>query len=129
MMPRFVILRHDPPPAGEVRVHWDFMLEAGEMLQTWALEQEPVYKVTIRARQLADHRHTYLEYEGPVSGGRGMVTRWDAGEFTWRVQSDSERVIDLNGSILHGHARLTRLEPEPHGWRVLFSPKPFKEVC
>ena len=36
-MPRFVILRHDKP-RGE---HFDFMLEAGDVLKTWALALAP----------------------------------------------------------------------------------------
>lgn len=76
-MPRFVILRHDHP-----HLHWDFMLETGEVLRAWRLEREPLADAgPIAATALADHRLMYLDYEGPVSGGRGTVTRWDAGEF------------------------------------------------
>ena len=35
-MPRFVILEHDHP-----QLHWDFMLEVGEVLWTWRLATAP----------------------------------------------------------------------------------------
>ena len=80
-MPRFVILRHDPAPAGDRPLHWDLMLETADRLRTWALESEPGPGRTIAARPLVDHRPEYLDYQGPLSGGRGAVSRWDAGEF------------------------------------------------
>ena len=73
---RFVILRHDMPASAPRATHWDFMVESGEgVLRTWALEREPAAKVDIPALALADHRLAYLEYEGPVSGDQGHVTR------------------------------------------------------
>jgi len=74
-MPRYVILEHD---AADGR-HWDFMLAGGEALATWALAERPDAAGPVAARSLADHRVAYLDYEGPISGGRGSVTRWDQG--------------------------------------------------
>ena len=64
-MPRFVILEHDHPV-----LHWDLMLEAGDVLQTWRLANPPTPGCAIDATALPDHRLTYLDYEGPVSGNR-----------------------------------------------------------
>ncbi len=75
-MPRFVILEHDHPA-----LHWDLMLEAGDVLRTWRLAAPPMNSHAIEATALGDHRHMYLDYEGPVSGNRGSVRRWDAGAF------------------------------------------------
>jgi len=76
-MPRFVILQHDHP-----HLHWDFMLETGDVLRAWRLEREPLTdQGPIAATALGDHRILYLDYEGPVSGGRGTVVRWDGGEY------------------------------------------------
>ncbi len=55
------------------------MLEAGDSLLTWALETWPVTTGAIAAWRLSSHRSAYLDYEGPVSGNRGQVTRIDAG--------------------------------------------------
>ena len=73
-MPRFVILEHDHPV-----LHWDFMLEAGDVLRTWRLSAPPIRGAIVAAERIGDHRRLYLDYEGPVSDGRGNVVRWDAG--------------------------------------------------
>ena len=78
---RFVILRHEPGPASERPLHWDLMLETSGGLRTWALAEEPQVKRPIAATELPLHRPVYLTYEGPVSGARGMVTRWDQGMY------------------------------------------------
>jgi hypothetical protein len=71
----------------------------------------------ISAERISDHRRLYLEYEGPVSGGRGMVKRWDAGSFTWRLdQADIVRV-DLNGKRLQGEAELRAAGEQ---WSIIF---------
>ncbi|MCO6436687.1 MAG: hypothetical protein J5J06_06320 [Phycisphaerae bacterium] len=79
MTTRFVILHHRRAQ-GE---HWDFMLEAGDVLMTWQLSREPTgpEALPIPARRIADHRKAYLDYEGPVSGNRGTVTRVESGTF------------------------------------------------
>jgi len=92
-MPRYVILEHDHPV-----LHWDLMLEAGDVLQTWRLAQAPTVGVLIDATALADHRSMYLDYEGPVSGNRGTVKRWDAGEFS----EDVDATVDLRKLTFHG---------------------------
>lgn len=82
-MPRFVLLEHDHP-----ELHWDFMLEHEGVLKTWRLARLPSRAgETIAATQLGDHRAAYLDYEGPVSGGRGEVKRCAAGTYE-RPQGD-----------------------------------------
>ncbi len=73
---RFVILRHDYP-----YLHWDFLLEANHAAVTWRLLQQPEVSVPIPAVRIAEHRLFYLDYEGPVSGGRGTVSRVHAGRY------------------------------------------------
>ena len=47
-MPRFVLLEHVWNG-----VHWDFMLEAGEVLRTWAIDAPIVAGQDLPARALA----------------------------------------------------------------------------
>lgn len=75
-MPRFVILEHDHP-----HLHWDLMLEVGSALRTWRLPRAPHAGDCLAAEPLGDHRLLYLDYEGPVGGGRGVVRRWDGGTY------------------------------------------------
>lgn len=74
-MPRFAVLIHDHP-----FLHWDLLLECGDVARAWRLLEEPRLG-EIRLQPLPDHRLFYLDYEGPVSGDRGTVQRFDAGEY------------------------------------------------
>lgn len=89
-MPRWVLLRHTLPDGSS---HHDWMLERGEHppragtheagLLTFRLPVG-VNPLSSRLKQFAGeriglHRREYLDYEGPVSGGRGEVTRIDSG--------------------------------------------------
>lgn len=51
-------------------------------LQTWALTEAPCLDRQIYADALPPHRTEYLDYEGPISGDRGEVTRWIEGTYT-----------------------------------------------
>lgn len=101
-MSRFVILTHDFPDW-----HWDFMLESAGVLRTWRLDQEPIPGRAISATPLPDHRIIYLEYEGPVSGSRGSVQRWDWGEYELLDESDNQLTVRLDGTRLTGLVKLT----------------------
>src|SRR4051812_5986230 len=70
---RFVILNH----IGIADPHFDLMIESapgGELL-TWRCPENPLARYLTIAHRLGDHRRAYLEYEGELSGGRGLVTR------------------------------------------------------
>src|SRR4051794_31329065 len=98
-MPRFVILEHDHPG-----LHWDLMLETGPVLRTWRLAQPPLTPgQRIAATALGDHRPMYLDYEGPVSGDRGTVKRWDAGTYT-----EDGGIFTLDGAKIRGRVRLSQ---------------------
>ena len=69
---RYVVLRHE----GVDEPHFDLLLETapGSDLATW---RSPIWPLTEATplTQLRDHRRAYLDYEGPVSGDRGIVYR------------------------------------------------------
>jgi hypothetical protein len=112
-MPQFVILRHHAPQG----VHFDFMLEVGGTLKTWALHDLPQPAADIQGEALPDHRLAYLDYEGPISGGRGSVERWDRGLFTVERQDDAEWIVQLSGKKLSGRAVLRRCADVAGLWR------------
>lgn len=103
-MPRFVILEHDHPFP-----HLDFMIECGDTLRTWRLLAPPAPGETITAEAIGDHRKDYLDYEGPVSGGRGRVKRWDAGHFSVESESAGEMRLKLSGDRVNGTVELRRV--------------------
>lgn len=73
----FVVQEHRLGPAD---VHWDLMVEAGpeQPLVTFQLRAPPL--AAVAGRRTPDHRRAYLDYEGPVSGERGVVAIWDRGQ-------------------------------------------------
>jgi hypothetical protein len=100
-MPRYVILEHDHPA-----LHWDFMLEAGEALRTWRLAAPPQSGQRVAASPSFDHRLSYLDYEGPISGNRGQVVQWDRGDYE-EVLADEQRLqVRLRGRRLRGSVLL-----------------------
>jgi hypothetical protein len=74
---RYVILHHHDIAAP----HYDLLFEQEEQpaLTTFRSPAWPISEPT-RVEKLADHRRAYLDYEGPVSGGRGRVTRIESGQ-------------------------------------------------
>jgi hypothetical protein len=111
-MPRFVILEHDHPV-----LHWDLMLETDGVLRTWRLAQPPLpTSGVIEATPLADHRLMYLDYEGPVSGNRGTVKRWDAGDYeTLSESTKTTMTLKMKGQRLDAQIRLQLIHPK--SWR------------
>ncbi len=112
-MLRFVILDHDHPAP-----HFDLMLEQHGRLRTWRIHGPPDSEIDLHAEPLGDHRIDYLEYEGPVSGGRGRVLRWDAGTYELLADSADGLRLRLNGARCRGAAELRR---SADGWVFRYS--------
>jgi hypothetical protein len=102
------------------------MLESGESLNSWALLELPrgwqaaqshtalsfpkCMKTSeanlVEVERLGDHRREYLEYEGPLSGERGRVTRIDAGSFVIIDESPQCWRVELRGRKIQGQVAL-----------------------
>jgi DNA polymerase Ligase (LigD) len=93
-VPRFVILEHDWPTR-----HYDLMLEAGSVLRSWRLAALPEMGQTINAEPIGNHRLAYLDYEGPVSGGRGDVKRIDFGTCEIVQETANRLIVRLQGQL------------------------------
>ncbi len=79
-----VLLRHELPD-GSWHVDWMVAQDraAEARLITFRLPRrldELAAGESIQAERLEDHRAAYLEYQGPVSGGRGSVSRLRSGQ-------------------------------------------------
>ena len=103
-MPRFVVHYHVTPAASDRPNHWDLMLEEravevfdpdARTLETWALESQPLVGRTIRAQQLDNHRAWFLDNDGTLSGGRGVVTRHLSGEFEWLINCEDVKRLKM----------------------------------
>jgi DNA polymerase Ligase (LigD) len=142
-MPQFVLLYHECPRDYVRPSHWDLMLEAGGSLRTWALLELPrgwqaarSYTASsfaacadssannlVEAERLGDHRRDYLEYEGPLSGKRGQVTRIDAGSFETIEESGERWQVELFGERLLGQVILKVGEANANRWTLtLYGP-------
>lgn len=91
---RYVILRHD----GIADPHFDLMFEtsADSLLTTCRVSTWPM-EANAAITRLTDHRRAYLEYEGPVSGGRGQVKRVAAGTCDVTTNADGSTVLRIAG--------------------------------
>jgi hypothetical protein len=122
MPPRLVLLRHDVPDTFGRPGHWDLLLERAEDCWTWAIEELPAglggegARTSVSATRLANHRKHYLDYEGPVSGDRGEVTRAIMG--TYELVSHSETRVELDATIQRKRMRLTLELERANSWRL-----------
>ena len=116
----FVVQKHLAHRAG---LHWDFRLQHGEVLWSWAVRKGPSLDPTDKriAVHVEDHPLDYANFEGSIPDGQygaGQVELWDRG--VWQPLDDpdagmrkGELKFVLNGIRLHGRFTLVRLRPRP----------------
>jgi hypothetical protein len=75
----------------------------------------------VDAESLGDHRHDYLQYEGPVSGERGQVTRVDTGSFETIEESGERWRVKLRGERLGGQVTLAKDNTYANRWALTFN--------
>ena len=104
-MPRFTISKHTLQNG---KFHYDFMLEVegAEKLKTWRLENVDFSKPQ-SALQNFDHRRIYLDYEGDISGDRGVVAIWDTGIYNAERWDRDYLVIKLSAKKLDNRIALS----------------------
>jgi len=94
------------------------MLEQADTLAAWRLSADPTGPgaFPIDCLRIQDHRKRYLDYEGPISGGRGSVSRVDGGTYDRAGDSRQACTITFHGLRLRGSFRLSRrgAEPDPN---------------
>lgn len=100
--PRFVVQEHHA-----TALHWDFRLEKGGVLVSWAVPRglPPDPRVNRLAVHTEDHPLSYFDYEGDIPKGEyggGNVTLWDRGTYTEEKFSDREVMVVLHGERAKG---------------------------
>jgi bifunctional non-homologous end joining protein LigD len=111
---RYLIQKH-----AATRLHYDFRLELGGVLKSWAVTRGPSLSPADKrlAVQVEDHPLEYGSFEGTIPEGEyggGTVMLWDTG--TWEPLEDAEKGLQkgklrfrLHGKRLHGEWVLVRM--------------------
>ncbi|MBF8289809.1 MAG: ligase [Chloroflexi bacterium] len=118
---RFVVQRHRA-----TRLHYDFRLEFGGVLVSWAVPRGPTLDAAARrmAVHVEDHPIEYFDFEGVIPTGQygaGDVIVWDWG--TWRAEAetpdgargvaDGELKFVLAGQKVNGRFTIVRTSGRP----------------
>jgi hypothetical protein len=105
---KFVIQQHTTGSD----VHWDFMLETADSLQTYRLNKPPqqLNQNPAKAVKIFDHPLKFLTYQGPVNKGRGNVKIAESGTYEILHQAHNQIELALNGKILKGNFTLFHIE-------------------
>ncbi len=119
---RFVVHEHKA-----TRLHYDFRLEIGGVLKSWAVPKGPSLNPAEKrlAVMVPDHPLNYLDFEGIIPEGHygaGPVVVWDTGEFNPLDTDDPGEAIkrgrlsfELKGAKLKGTFALAQMKGLPKG--------------
>ncbi|MCL1550155.1 DNA ligase D [Xanthomonas nasturtii] len=107
------------------RRHYDFRLQVGDALKSWAVPKGPSYdpKVKRMAVEVEDHPVDYAGFEGKIPRGEyggGQVAQFDHG--VWATAGDPE------AQLAKGHLRFELFGNKlKGGWHLVRSSKPARQ--
>ena len=114
----FMVQKH-----AATRLHWDFRLELGGVLLSWAVTRGPSANPEDKrlAVRTEDHPLTYATFEGTIPKGQyggGTVMLWDRGTWTPHPGKDPVKTLEeghlhftLDGERMRGEWIMVRLKP------------------
>jgi bifunctional non-homologous end joining protein LigD len=107
------------------RRHYDFRLQVGDALKSWAVPKGPSYDPAVKrmAVEVEDHPVDYASFEGEIPKGQyggGHVALFDTG--VWSTPHDAE------AQLAKGHLRFELFGKKlKGGWHLVRSGKPAKQ--
>lgn len=107
------------------RRHYDFRLQVGDALKSWAVPKGPSYDPSVKrmAVEVEDHPVDYAQFEGDIPKGHyggGHVARFDHG--VWATEGDPE------AQLAKGHLRFELFGRKlKGGWHLVRSGKPARQ--
>jgi bifunctional non-homologous end joining protein LigD len=123
-MPIFVVQKHNAS-----RLHYDFRLEVGGTLKSWAIPKGPSLDPADKRLAVAveDHSLGYADFEGNLpegTYGAGEVIVWDTGEYVpgadMKAGLKAGRItFTLKGKKLKGAWTMIRLKRDPKHWLLV----------
>ncbi|MGW1982355.1 DNA polymerase ligase N-terminal domain-containing protein [Streptomyces collinus] len=113
--PRFVVQIHDAR-----RMHFDFRLQVGDVLRSWAVPKGPSADPGDErmAVPTEDHPLEYEDFEGVIPKseyGGGTVIVWDRGTYEPLSHDRRGRPVDFAESLERGHASFRLHGSKLHG--------------
>jgi len=120
--PRFYVQRHDA-----TRLHYDFRLEVGGVLVSWAVPKGPSLEPLSKhlAAKVEDHPLEYGDFEGVIPAdnyGAGSVMLWDRGTWELLGAAPAEEQLGrgdlkfrLHGEKLRGEFAIVRMKNRGKG--------------
>jgi bifunctional non-homologous end joining protein LigD len=107
------------------RRHYDFRLQVGDALKSWAVPKGPSYDPAVKrmAVEVEDHPVDYASFEGEIPKGHyggGHVAQFDTG--VWSTDGDAE------AQLAKGHLRFELFGKKlKGGWHLVRTAKPAKQ--
>ncbi|MEA9747176.1 DNA ligase D [Xanthomonas campestris pv. raphani] len=107
------------------RRHYDFRLQVGDALKSWAVPKGPSYDPAVKrmAVEVEDHPVDYASFEGEIPKGEyggGHVAQFDHG--VWATAGDPE------AQLAKGHLRFELFGSKlKGGWHLVRSSKPARQ--
>ena len=121
---RFVVQKH-----AARRLHYDFRLEHGGVLLSWAVPKGPSADPGEKrlAVHVEDHPIEYADFEGVIPEGNygaGAVIVWDKGRVRFLSDPDQglakgKLLFELQGYKLRGEWTLVKTRQDPKSWLLM----------